>query len=137
MKEVSKVLVYRNSDGFLTEDAKQYKEREKRLKRMQKIRHTSRGHSGMGEYMKLEVELWYWNKSKEERDYQDAREKIILEDNKNRCPECNGKGSLEEHGYFGTANVGCSDCDGTGLTKKYRDKTGRNHIYEDTWYPAR
>jgi hypothetical protein len=125
-KNPQKVEVYKNSDGFLTEDKKQYMEREKILKQMKKEKR---------DFLSIfPFELKYWSKTKEQRDYIDQVRKIIDEDTKNRCRTCNGKGSETEYGCFGASEVGCSDCEGFGLNKEYREKTGRNYYMEDTHY---
>src|SRR5665213_4420395 len=125
---MAKVQVYENADGFLTKDKKQYQMREKILKRRSK--------KGILEINSDYFELRYWTKTKEERAYQDAKNALIEQDRKNRCKDCGGSGDHDEHTCFGTGKVGCSTCNGTGLTRAYREKTGRTSYMQATWYRA-
>ncbi len=124
-----KVEVYKNSDGFLTEDKKQYTEREKLLKRIAK-----NGSTGVSSD---EIKLWYWNKTKEQRKHEDKCRAQIALDNQHCCDCCNGSGTVVDYDYCGRVESQCSNCDGTGLEKQYREATGRQRIYEGTWYRAR
>ena len=133
-KKLKQSTVFENTDGFLTKDEKQYKKRQALLN---KIKKAEKKEDRWLDRTFFNIELKYWSLPKEKRDHIDLCDRIKEQDAENACPQCDGSGSVEEHGYYGTGSCGCSECSGTGLTKEYREKTGRKKFMDGTWYTLR
>lgn len=119
------VRAFMNDDGFLTKD-----------KHVAECRDILLNDPDRHEFG-YRMELKYWSQTPEIRARIDKIKQLEKEDNANVCPTCLGSGKGEscqdEYGRWDDGGP-CKDCDRSGLTKEYRERTGRKVRHEGCWY---
>ena len=133
MAKLKRVLVYKNTDGFLTEDLTVYK---KRATLLGKIAKKKNKESALFRFDGDYTALQYWSVSKEVRDEIDHLEVLKIQDDKNCCSECNGSGKGEYYTdeYGSGHEPECQYCRGGGLAPEYTKKTGRRIRHQNCFY---
>ena len=115
--------VFKNSDGYLTEDEDIHKRREKVLrkyKKLEKQKAKDKDSFGLNSVMKR-FDLRKAERTNAQIKEDKIQDKIRAEWDKNKCKSCNGKGEHEESDYCGRYTSGCSDCSGTGYNKEFME----------------
>lgn len=125
--KVETVTCFKNSDGFVTESEVIAKRRQRVLNNKDKPKYSN--DTLLGGYWFYKSDLKKASRTPKQIKADKETEALRLLDNKNKCNTCHGTGTQTESDYCGSYQVGCSDCSGTGYTKKYRDANPDRTFY--------